>query len=130
MTFIENVYLNNCSLGFGYYIMLIATKFVSKLRQCLAQLGYPANQYSGHSFRRGGASLALQCGLPVDLIKFQGDWNSNAYERYLEYSFSLRQKVALSLRSHTFGFLQNQVHWMSLICDLMQTDLRLSHDCK
>ena len=87
-------------------VPLTQFKFTQKLRQCLSQLGYPAEKYSGHSFRRGGATLALQCGLPVDLIKIQGDWNSNAYERYLQPSFGLRKKVAETLGSHTTACLQ------------------------
>lgn len=33
---------------------------------------------SGHSFRRGGASFALACGVSTDLIQSQGDWRSDA----------------------------------------------------
>ena len=90
----------------GTPVALTQAKFVSKLRQSLADLGFPADQYSGHSFRRGGAQFALQCGLPVELIKLQGDWNSNAHERYLQPSFGLRRKVASTLGSHTSGFLE------------------------
>ena len=71
--------------------------FIQKLQNCLALLGIPPGKYSGHSFRRGGASFGLQCGLPVDLIKIQGDWNSNAYERYLHPSLDLRRQVAKTL---------------------------------
>ena len=90
----------------GTPVALTQAKFVSKLRQSLADLGFPADQYSGHSFRRGGAQFALQCGLPVELIKLQGDWNSNVYERYLQPSFGLRQKVASTLGTHTSVFLE------------------------
>ena len=45
----------------------------------------------------GGASFWTQCGLPTDLIKLQGDWNSNAYERYLQPSLELRKQVASKL---------------------------------
>ena len=71
--------------------------FTIKLRDCLQKLGYEAKDFTGHSFWRGGASFELQCGLPPDLIKFQGDWNSNAYERYLQPFFNLRQEVAYKL---------------------------------
>ena len=77
--------------------VLTQVTFASKLRDCLQKLGYPADRFSGHSFRRGGASFGVQCGLPPDLIKLQGDWNSNAYERYLQPSFGLRQDVAYRL---------------------------------
>lgn len=76
--------------------------FVSFLRNCLDRLGLKSSLYSGHSLRRGGASFALQCGLPSELIKLQGDWTSNAYERYLEPSLSLRKKVAFTL-GHSFS---------------------------
>lgn len=78
--------------------------FTSKLQTHLKALGFPAEKYSGHSFRRGGASFALQCGLPVDLIKIQGDWRSNACERYLQPSFGLRQQVATTLGHHTSSY--------------------------
>ena len=71
--------------------------FSDKLRFCLRTCGLQAELYSGHSFRRGGASFALECGLPVDLIKLQGDWNSNAYERYLSPSLELQKKVASTM---------------------------------
>ena len=77
------------------------TQFTSKLHECLQSLGFPPEKYSGHSFRRGGASYALHCGLPVDLIKLQGDWKSNSCERYLQPSFSLRQQVAATLGHNT-----------------------------
>lgn len=110
----------------GSAIPLTQDRFISKLRGALTYLGYPANKYSGHSFRRGGASLALQCGLPVDLIKIQGDWNSNAYERYLEPSFGLRQKVASSLGSHTVSYLTRCNPWPGRKCDMLVTDLHMS----
>ena len=40
-------------------------------------------------FQRGAVSR----GVPVELIKAQGDCQSNAYERYLENSFSNRLKA-------------------------------------
>ena len=81
--------------------------FTAKLQATLQAIGFPADKYSGHSFRRGGASYAFQCGLPVDLIKIQGDWSSNACERYLQPSLSLRQQVADTLGKHTSTLLSN-----------------------
>ena len=86
------------------HIPLTYKQFMDKLRFCLAAIGIKPSDYSGHSFRRGGASYALQCGLPIDLIKLQGDWSSNAYERYLHPSFELRKQVAGKLGSCTSGF--------------------------
>lgn len=86
-------------------LTLTQTSFTARLRKCLKDLGYPAGKYSGHSFRRGGATFGLQCGLPVSLIKLQGDWNSNAYERYLQPSFELRKQVASKLGAETVRLL-------------------------
>ena len=63
--------------------LLTYTTFTTKLKKLLEQCGYDSSQYSGHSFRRGGATFALNCGVPGHDIKLQGDWLSNAYERYL-----------------------------------------------
>ena len=110
----------------GTPVALTQAKFVSKLRQSLADPGFPADQYSGHSFRRGGAQFALQCGLPVELIKLQGDWNSNVYERYLQPSFGLRQKVASTLGTHTSDFWNQKALIRSQMGNQQHTDLHLS----
>ena len=75
-------------------IPLTQHQFTEKLKTCLAKMGLDASQYSGHIFHRGGAKFALQCGLSTELIKLQGDWRSNVYERYLEPSFELRKQVS------------------------------------
>lgn len=80
------------------HILSYAT-FLQMLKSCLSQIGLDPSKYSGHSFRRGGASFALQCGLPPDLIKSQGDWKSDAYQSYLDPSLSFRVQVAERLGS-------------------------------
>ncbi|CAC5393969.1 unnamed protein product [Mytilus coruscus] len=55
--------------------------------------GINSSQYSGHSFRRGGASFALECGLPGEVIQAHGDWRSDAYKAYLDPSLSYRHQV-------------------------------------
>ena len=86
------------------HIPLTYKQFSDKLHHCLGAIGIQPSDYSGHSFRRGGASYALQCGLPTDLIKLQGDWSSNAYERYLHPSFELRKQVAGKMGNSTSKF--------------------------
>ena len=71
--------------------------FHNYLRGCLHKLGIDPSLYSGHSLRRGGASFALQCGLSAELIKLQGDWSSNGYQRYLNPSLAMRQQLADTL---------------------------------
>ena len=81
----------------GRYAHLTQATFVRMLRSTLSACGFHAHRYSGHSFRRGGATFALACGVPVELIKLQGDWRSSAVERYLDISMDQRNHVAQKL---------------------------------
>ena len=53
-----------------------------------------AYTYRGHSFRRGGANWAFQCGVPGELIQVFGDWSSEAYKSYLEFALPAKLRVA------------------------------------
>lgn len=88
-------------------VPLTHSQFTQKLHASLSACGIQAAKYSGHSFRRGGATFALQCGLPINLIKLQGDWSSNACERYLEPSLQLRKQVANTMGSSAAQFCTN-----------------------
>ena len=69
--------------------------FLSTFRSLLHQANIPdANSYTGHSFRRGGASWAFKSGIPGELIQILGDWASDAYKRYLE--FTMDNKISLA----------------------------------
>jgi len=59
--------------------VLTQASFVTQLRY-----NFPPQNYSGHSFRRGGASWAFEAGLPGVVIQSMGDWKSQAYLAYLE----------------------------------------------
>ena len=58
--------------------------FVKMLKGYLGKLGFPAANYSGHSFRRGGASWALANNVPGEFIQLLGDWKSQVYREYLD----------------------------------------------
>ena len=64
--------------------VLTQASFVNQLHHHLANSGVPPHSYSGHSFRRGGASWAFEAGLPGEVIQSLGDWKSQAYLIYLE----------------------------------------------
>ena len=68
---------------------LTYTTFTTKLKKLLEQSGFDSFQYSGHSFRRRGATFALNCGVLGHYIKDR-DWLSNAYERYLDTSLQYK----------------------------------------
>ena len=59
------------------------TTFVDRLRRILSDEGFNAISYSGHSFRRGGATLGFKIGLSMAQIKQRGDWRSSAVENYI-----------------------------------------------
>ena len=69
--------------------------FVITLRKLLSLAGIQdAHAYTGHSFRRGGASWAFRSGIPGELIQICGDWASDAYKKYLE--FNMQNKIDLA----------------------------------
>ena len=68
--------------------------FTAKLRRSLCSADLQPSQYSGHSFRRGGATYAFRCGAPVELISLQGDWSSDAVHLYITQPLERRISVA------------------------------------
>ena len=68
----------------GELIPMLYKWFLEKLRDTLSLIGENPGDFGSHSLRRGGASWALHCGLSSDVIKLLGDWQSSAYQAYLE----------------------------------------------
>ena len=73
---------------------------MTKLRTCLTKCGLQGMDFGSHSFRRGGASLAFQAGLPLEIIKILGDWKSNAVLLYLTVPLDIRIKATNLLSQH------------------------------
>ena len=65
--------------------------FLGCLHHVLRELGIPISDYACHSFRRGGATYALEAGVPLDHIAVMGDWKSDAMYLYLH--MPLRQRL-------------------------------------
>ena len=84
----------------GRVVSLSYRVFLDLLKRKLNQLGYNPSRYAGHSFRRGGATLALSCNVPSELVKLQGDWASPAYLRYFEPSISSKFTLARTMADH------------------------------
>ena len=74
------------------------TSFTKELRRLLDAAGYKAASYSGHSFRRGGASYLYSMGADPLIIQASGDWASDCYTRYvcltLDQRFRAQQMMA------------------------------------
>jgi hypothetical protein len=70
----------------GGFTPLTHRLFVDTLRYCLRKIGLDPSKFSGHSFRRGGATFAHRMGVPPLLIKLMGDWSSDAYMAYIDHA--------------------------------------------
>jgi hypothetical protein len=70
-----------------------------RLHQLATRTGLNATSYSGHSFRRGGATAAAINGMTEMEIKTLGRWSSNAYLRYVLPDAGVRLRLASSLCS-------------------------------
>ena len=57
--------------------------FTKELKRLLNLAGLRADSYSGHSFRRGGATYLYRLGADPLLIQASGDWASDCYTRYV-----------------------------------------------
>ena len=66
------------------------TNFVTAFKGLVKKCGLDWNRYSGHNFRRGGATFAFNLGVNAELIQYIGDWASDAYQRYQELSSAMR----------------------------------------
>ena len=81
--------------------ILTQERFITAFRPAISTAGPPfASAYRGHSFRRGAAaSWAFIHGIPGELIQIYGDWASDAYKAYLEFSVESKLAFAQQLRS-------------------------------
>lgn len=78
-------------------------KIMTHLRNLLQMVGEDPTHFGTHSFRRGGATLAFRAGAPTDLIKTQGDWKSEAYQKYIEVSLSDKLRLAKLMNTYIFA---------------------------
>jgi hypothetical protein len=64
---------------------LLHREFNDSLRTLLSRAfpGIDVSQYAGHSCRIGGATCAYYAGVPMDSIRIQGDWRSDAVFLYI-----------------------------------------------
>ena len=80
--------------------VLTKHRFITAFRRSLASTGFShASRFRGHSFRRGAASWAFNHGVPRELIQLYGDWSSDAYKLYLEFSVEAKLGLAHQFRA-------------------------------
>jgi hypothetical protein len=77
---------------------LLRSEVIQKLREDLTRLGFDTSRFSGHSFRRGGASSAAAASFNELELQQLGQWRSDAYKLYVEHNkFRL---LSLSVHLH------------------------------
>ena len=74
-------------------------QYQEKIKSCILALGLDATGYTSHSFRRGGATYAFQCGLSGSFIKKLGDWRSDAYLEYIDCPLEDRVEAGKVIRA-------------------------------
>ena len=79
-----------CFLVNGVRTPVTYSVFQRRLKASVREIGLDPRLFSSHSFRRGGASLAYKAGISGDTIKVLGDWQSEAYQVYLECSVEVK----------------------------------------
>ena len=67
-------------LGFPMDGKMFNSMFKGLVKRC----GEDPKYYASHSFRRGSACWALQCGIPEVVVQQMGDWKSSCYKMYLD----------------------------------------------
>lgn len=80
--------------------------FTTRLKSLLTRAGLAPDLYSGHSFRRGGATYLHKVGGSILQIQAAGDWSSQCFTRYLYLTTEERLKaqhlVSAALSSGSF----------------------------
>ena len=69
------------------------TKFTLRLKELLRMSGLNPDLYSGHSFRRAGATFLHECGGTALMVQSTGGWQSQCFTRYLYLTESERLKA-------------------------------------
>jgi integrase len=81
----------------GHVVMVTTHNLQQGLCKLVTALGLPPSTYTLHSFRRGGATLAFGAGIPLDLIKGHGTWDSNAVWEYIRTPSDTQSTVPATL---------------------------------
>ena len=74
------------------------------LKDLISKIGLDAQEFSSHSFRRGGTTFAFQSRVPTDLIKLHGDWKSDCYQKYLSCSLEDKLLVVAKMKENLIQF--------------------------
>ena len=93
--------LSFCPKGFVSH-----QKFTERLKILLTKSGLDPNLFSGHSFRRGGASYLYSVGGSTLMVQVMGSWSSQIFTRYIYLSVEDRlaaQNLMMNNINNTVG---------------------------
>lgn len=101
----ENIVPKTCP-AFSYMVngaikCVTHKSFTSYLKTLLRKIGLNPDDWSGHSFRRGGASLLYRLGIDPLTIQACGDWSSDTFLRYLEVNIDRLWSAQVAMASFT-----------------------------
>jgi hypothetical protein len=85
-------------VGKGHMFMT-HKRFVERLKLMLRKVGTDPSSFSGHSFRRGGATFLFKACGNSRMVQAMGDWKSNAFSIYVSVDLADRWKGALSMKN-------------------------------
>ena len=75
--------------------------FCIYLKTLLVKIGVNPDCWTGHSFRRGGATFLYRLGIDPLTIQACGDWSSDSFLRYLELNFNKLWSAQQAMSSFT-----------------------------
>ena len=78
------------ALSYSNSCFITHQPFTEKLKTLLAKSGLDPSLFSGHSFRRGGASYLYSVGGSTLMVQVMGCWSSQIFTRYLYLSLEDR----------------------------------------
>ena len=95
------------ALSFSRNQFINHRSFTERLKVLIKKAGLDPSLYSGHSFRRGGASYLYSIGGTTLMVQVLGEWSSQIFTRYLSLSIEDRleaqELIATNINS-TVGF--------------------------
>ncbi|CAC5359468.1 unnamed protein product [Mytilus coruscus] len=71
--------------------------FQQYINEFIIEIGRNPRLFSTHSFRSWGATVAFKSKVTAELIQVHGDWASDAYKLYLQFSLSEKVSVAKAM---------------------------------
>ena len=87
------------AFSFGKGSFISYQSYTTRLKTLLLKVGLNPDLFSGHSFRRGGATFLYNCGGTTIMIQASGDWSSQCFTKYLYLTEAQRLAAQVLMRN-------------------------------